>query len=464
MSYVSEVLADSPLVFYRLSGGGGATASDASGNGRDGTYTGTPDRGMPSLVASDTSDLAVYFSGDDYVSRTSGSWMDVTEITVEAVISTTMTAIGNIWDRDNAVRVFQFRVTAAGKLEFHRIGSTGATSTRSVNDGVPHHVAATYDGANIKLYIDGALDTTLPTTGALATGTSTLRIGVNNSSGLTQYFVGTIDEAAMYGTALSAVRIAAHANAVAPTALMTEILADAPLAYWKCDETSGTAIYDYSGNTRNAVLQGSGASLNQMRLGRGGSKSIRFTGASGQHIKYTDGSGLPGGTTVSFETLLRPNSLRGSGSVNGLFQLGPTATGSDGSFGARTADFGLRAGQIQAYAIATWGTVSAAADDIVAGRTVHFAVTRNGTNAKIYLNGIEKLSFSCGSSSISQTVLRFPFNYDNSRELDGWYSDVAFYSTELSGARVLAHALASGVMTDPKRPLVRSRTITRATF
>ena len=64
------------------------------------------------------------------------------------------------------------------------------------------HVAATYDGATLRLYVDGTLVASVAATGAIATSTGALRIGGNTLWG--EYFQGLIDEVRVYNRALTA--------------------------------------------------------------------------------------------------------------------------------------------------------------------------------------------------------------------------------------------------------------------
>jgi beta-lactam-binding protein with PASTA domain/Ca2+-binding RTX toxin-like protein len=67
------------------------------------------------------------------------------------------------------------------------------------------HLATTYDGANMRLYINGVLVATKPQTGTIAVANQPLRIGGNNSSG--EFFQGMIDEVRVYNRALSLAEI-----------------------------------------------------------------------------------------------------------------------------------------------------------------------------------------------------------------------------------------------------------------
>jgi hypothetical protein len=63
------------------------------------------------------------------------------------------------------------------------------------------HLAATYDGATLKLYINGALAGTKNVTGSITTTNGAFRIGGNSIWG--EWFNGIIDEVRIYNRALS---------------------------------------------------------------------------------------------------------------------------------------------------------------------------------------------------------------------------------------------------------------------
>lgn len=63
------------------------------------------------------------------------------------------------------------------------------------------HLAATYDGATLNLYVNGVLVASSPQTGAIATAPGSLYIGSGEYWG--QYFTGMIDEVRIYNRALS---------------------------------------------------------------------------------------------------------------------------------------------------------------------------------------------------------------------------------------------------------------------
>jgi len=62
--------------------------------------------------------------------------------------------------------------------------------------------------------------------------------------------------------------------------LATAILADTPTAYYKCDETSGTTLYDSSGNSFDLTLSGSYALAYATLLGADATKYLYSTGTT----------------------------------------------------------------------------------------------------------------------------------------------------------------------------------------
>ena len=72
------------------------------------------------------------------------------------------------------------------------------------------HLAASYDGAAFRLYVNGSQVTSRAVSGSVATSTSPLRLGGNTIWG--EYFAGVIDEVRIYNRALSAAEVQADMN------------------------------------------------------------------------------------------------------------------------------------------------------------------------------------------------------------------------------------------------------------
>jgi hypothetical protein len=93
---------------------------------------------------------------------------------------------------------------------FVRIG--GAWEPRVSSGVVPttnttYHVVGTYDGSNLRIYVDGQLKATQARTGAIDNGTGSLGIGVS------PYWSGAIDDVALYDVPLTGAQVQAHYDA-----------------------------------------------------------------------------------------------------------------------------------------------------------------------------------------------------------------------------------------------------------
>ncbi len=85
-----------------------------------------------------------------------------------------------------------------------------ATSANSFNDGQWHYAVVTYDGSNVRLYIDGAQVATKSTSGASpeTSGTKPVRIGANSRvTPPGNFFTGEVDEVRVWNNAKTAQQV-----------------------------------------------------------------------------------------------------------------------------------------------------------------------------------------------------------------------------------------------------------------
>jgi len=121
-----------------------------------------------------------------------------TAITVQCWIqSNTESNKGLVAKWTNAEKDYMLLKTTS-KFKFYIGANNGESGTIPTSGWV--NIAGTYDGANIKTYIDGVLSTTTPTTGSIPNSTNILDIGRYNNS---QYYSERIDEVMVYNIALT---------------------------------------------------------------------------------------------------------------------------------------------------------------------------------------------------------------------------------------------------------------------
>lgn len=221
--YPAAVLADGPAVYYRLDDASGSF-TDSSGNGRTATVTGSPTYNQPP-AGTLIDGHSVTFSGSvQYGDIGTSTFLDsLTALTVEAWVKFTSAAASNtIVGRDqtsgSTQRGWRLRSAtgAINWLVFGNVSTTSATITSpaTYNDGNWHHVVATAaNSGSAFLYVDGAQVATAPMAFAMATSNIVGEHAFIASTHSSVAWPGSLDEVAIYTSALSAARVLAHYNA-----------------------------------------------------------------------------------------------------------------------------------------------------------------------------------------------------------------------------------------------------------
>src|SRR4029077_14019856 len=95
-----------------------------------------------------------------------------------------------------------------GQLNNGSEQNTEATAPLPLNTWT--HVATTYDGQTLRLYVNGALTKSLAVTGSIMSSNGALQIGGNAFWG--EYFAGRIDDVRVYAGARSAPQVSSDMN------------------------------------------------------------------------------------------------------------------------------------------------------------------------------------------------------------------------------------------------------------
>lgn len=221
--YAASVLANSPDVYWRLAESSGS-ALDSSGAGNYGNVSGGVTRGAQGAVAGNN---ATTFNGSNGLVVAQHPWVAPSEYTAEVWFKTTTSSGGKLIGYGNATSGLSSTydrhvwMQNNGKLSFGvNAGSQQTiTSPLSYRDGLWHQVVATQGADGMKLYVDGTLVGSNPATTAQAYSGYWRIGGDRNWSGATSsYLNGTLDEVAIYPSALSENDIRAHYNASGRTA------------------------------------------------------------------------------------------------------------------------------------------------------------------------------------------------------------------------------------------------------
>jgi hypothetical protein len=221
LTYWQEVLADSPQAYWRLDEPVGSTvAHDITASQYHGTYVGGVTLNVPGAIAHD-SDTAAQFDGNT-------AWVDAKNIfqfagkvpfTLEAWVKPTLDTNYRAWLSRNdssgppSEGYLAYIDPGGGIFSFQRVDSgtkiTAAGGTNATS-GAWAYVVVVYDpNVGSIVYVNGQAGPTTTNDVSLAGATSDFTIGAQNVGGAA-WFLGAIDEVAVYNYALSAARILVH--------------------------------------------------------------------------------------------------------------------------------------------------------------------------------------------------------------------------------------------------------------
>jgi hypothetical protein len=192
---------------YHFNDGGGETTADASGNGHTGTVTNDA-----TWTASGRFGGAFSFDGfNDRIDVPASAALDLTGgFTLEAWVYPTGSGWQTIILKEAGI-FLSYGLYASGGIAEPSIwindgnGDDWTTGTTALAPNAWTHVAATFDGAALTLYVNGVPVSRTVATRPVVASAGALRIGGNTIWG--EHFRGSIDEVRIYNRALSGAEI-----------------------------------------------------------------------------------------------------------------------------------------------------------------------------------------------------------------------------------------------------------------
>ena len=329
--YSSQILSNTPQDYYRVNEASGTTAADTSGNSNSGTYAGTVTLGAAGLLAND-SDTAVTLDGSTgWLHRNTTIAAAPNVYTQELWLKTT-TASGGV------LMSYEDCANPTGCTNYDRLiwmDNTGhvvmgtcpgifctaktVTSTAALNDGKAHLIDATLSSAGMCLYVDSVLQggacNTASTSGGPTGSNFTIHVGAGsiNKSGTiwpdrptSAFFQGTVDEVAVYTTALSAAAISANYKAAYGTPTVTSV-----------SPNSGTTAGGTSVTITGTNLNGTTA------VNFGATAATSYTVNSATQITATSPAGSTGTVDITVTT---PGGTSTTGASDQFTYTGPPPT------------------------------------------------------------------------------------------------------------------------------------------
>jgi uncharacterized protein YjdB len=196
-----EAQSAGPVVEYAFSEGAGTTAADHSLNGNDGAIANGAAWGTGRFGG------ALALDGyDDVVGVGSADPLQLaTAFTIEAWVRPTTYAWHTIAQRGSGAEFARLEITATGypRIAGYFGGEFAIAETSSpITLNRWTHLAATYDGTALRIFVDGVARAVAPASGSLASSSEPLLIGGMASPGRT--INGALDEVRVYRRALTA--------------------------------------------------------------------------------------------------------------------------------------------------------------------------------------------------------------------------------------------------------------------
>ncbi len=163
------------------------------------------------------------------------------------------------WDRN-------LWIDQAGHLVWAINDNSGAldevSSPGVYDDGTWHQIVATYGLAGEFLYVDGALVASNVNATAGQNYPMYWHLGYAQMLGwpdanVSDYFQGSLAQAALYTTQLSQANVTALYGAATTAAESTQIQTYSPVSYWPLTDATGTTVFtDQSGNSNTGYVEG----------------------------------------------------------------------------------------------------------------------------------------------------------------------------------------------------------------
>ncbi len=152
-------------------------------------------------------------------------------------------------------------VNSVGKLAFDLSNIVAASSTKTINDGQWHYVAAVFNGAQVQLYIDGIADgLAVAISPNILLGNVMMGMYIDNLGAQIGHFSGTMDELRVWNTARSqgAIQVDMYA----------ELIGNEPnlIGYWSFNDFYSAVANDATVNANHGVFGGGVASASPTRI------------------------------------------------------------------------------------------------------------------------------------------------------------------------------------------------------
>ena len=330
-----------PHCWYHLNAAAGATVTDSSTNGRDGTATNMEDADW---VAAKLNNGLRFDGTNEYVDcGTIAQFERTTSFSIECWAKTS-TVSRMIMSNSNGTKGWELYIAAAGTAFFslnnNISGGNRITrySTTGIAAGAWVHIVVTYDGsstlAGTNMYINGSLDNGSGTDALSATTVSGTILALGRRGSGTLYYNGDLDEVVIYEKELTSTEVSGRYNSASGTETMTvedydtsnpDILTNTGLAFTSALDTfTETATKPGSDEIKYVVSSDNGASYEYYSGGWVASDSSYAQANTASDVD-SNISTLAGSGTFKFKALLHSDDGETTPELDNIY-IAETAT------------------------------------------------------------------------------------------------------------------------------------------
>ncbi len=238
--------ADPSLIgYWPMDEGTGTVAYDVSGNGNNGTLSRTATGTLPTWVGGKFGSSVQLNGSNNWIDCGNAPIFDLTsQVTLAAwVYPARAAATGHecyITKGDLTYTLKEASTSGNVEMNIYNAGWHTATLTgrTAADNNTWYHLAGTFDGSNIKLYLNGAVAATTAWSGTIATSTTNVCIGRDGAPSAGQrYYSGRIDDVRIYNRALTETEVAgllinARASSPTPSSGATDVDRDGIVLSW----------------------------------------------------------------------------------------------------------------------------------------------------------------------------------------------------------------------------------------
>jgi NOL1/NOP2/fmu family ribosome biogenesis protein len=405
-----------PVVYYDCSNDGNPNLTDLSGNSLNATINGatftTSSHDDTDALSFDGSSSEVIIPDNAIIdfstNLTLSAWVNLNTLSKDQCIFGKNTSYHLTIYKDGKIGV-AFRIDGAWTL--HKL------STETIPSNTWTHVATTYDGANMRIYINGIECGVFAQTGTINSSNKDLYLGTIWGG---YYLDGQLDDITLFDTSLSPEEI----QQLYTGAWLSPVESASVITY-QFESGAGSTAIDSSGNQLDATLTATTFTSDAIK----GNYALSFNGSSSV-VQLDDHERLDMNDAISISAWVKTNDASKNQCIlgrNTAYYLNLYGS----SNGAQ-----LRAGLCIAGSWSTKTSSSNAADKIKENEWTHVATTYDGSEIVFYVSGIAVSSSSLtGTIDSSNKSLELGSIWNGYR-LDGTLDQVQLFDYALTAQQV----------------------------